>query len=80
MASLLILSPKEPPRSVPLFRAATTLGRDPACDVPLAGAGLCDLHAEIVQEGSLFQIRRMDGDADVVVNGRKVKKIGRAHV
>lgn len=73
MASLLILSPKEPPRSVPLFRAATTLGRDPACDVPLAGAGLCDLHAEIVQEGSLFQIRRMDGDADVVVNGRKVK-------
>ncbi len=73
MARILLFQGMQPPRRFPLFRAVTTLGRDPACDVPLPPAGVKELHAEIVLEGSVHHVRPLDRDADVLVNGRKVK-------
>jgi transcriptional regulator with GAF, ATPase, and Fis domain len=71
---MLLFQSDKPPTRHPLFRQVTTLGSNPTCDVTLDGAGVRPFHAEIAREGKSFQILPMDSDAEVVVNGRKVKK------
>ncbi len=73
MARILLFQGAQAPKRFPLFRAVTTLGRDPACDVPLPPAGVKDLHAEVVLEGTVHHVRPLDRNAEVLVNGRKVK-------
>ena len=74
MAQLLVLFPDRPPRGYPLFRRTTTIGSDETCDIPLHAAQVLPIHAEVEQEGSVHILRPMDRDAEVLVNGRKVKQ------
>ncbi len=74
MAQIVVLSGDRPPRRHPLFRQTTTVGSDEACDIPLKGAGIRPLHAEIRLEGSVHVVMPLDRDAEVLVNGRKVKQ------
>ncbi|MBM4396952.1 MAG: FHA domain-containing protein, partial [Deltaproteobacteria bacterium] len=74
MAQLLVFRGADLPARHPLFRATTTVGSDETCDVPISGAGVKPLHAEVVHEGSVHHVLPLDRDAEVLVNGRKVKK------
>ncbi len=74
MALILLFQAARPPVRFPLFRQVTTLGGDDACDIPLPAAGVRPMHAEVVQEGTIHQILPLDRNAEVIVNGRKVKK------
>lgn len=74
MAQIIIFSATEGHRSYPLFRQTTTIGSDETCDIPIRGAGIKPLHAEIVLEGNVHMIAPLDPDAEVLVNGRKVKR------
>lgn len=74
MAQLLVFRGNRPPEAVPLYRTSTTVGADRTCTVTIEGAGLRDVHAEIVQEGRLHYIAPLDRKADVLVNGRKTKR------
>jgi len=79
MAQILVFRSNEPPAQYPLFRANTTIGSDEGCDIPVSGAQVRPLHAEIVSEGNLHHIMPLDRDAEVLVNGRKVKKASLEH-
>jgi transcriptional regulator with GAF, ATPase, and Fis domain len=74
VAQIVMFSGSAAPKPNPLFRRTTTVGSDEGCDVVLAGAGVKKLHAEIVLEGKVHEILPLDPDAEVLVNGRKVKK------
>lgn len=74
LALILEFGGTRPPTRHPLFRQVTTLGGDDACDIHLAAAGVRPVHAEIVQDGTIHQVRPLDRSADIIVNGRKVKK------
>lgn len=74
MSQLVVLHKDRPPGRYPLFRQTTTLGSDETCDVPLLAAGVKPLHAEVRLEGSVHVIMPLDRDAEVIVNGRKVKQ------
>ena len=79
MAQILVFRSNEPPAQYPLFRANTTIGSDEGCDIPVSGAQVRPLHAEIVSEGNLHHLMPLDRDAEVLVNGRKVKKASLEH-
>ncbi len=74
MAQIVALHGDRPPARHPLFRQTTTVGSDEGCDIPLKGAGIRPLHAEIRLEGSVHVVMPLDRDAEVLVNGRKVKQ------
>lgn len=75
MAQLVLFSASAQPRRFPLFRGVTTIGSDETCDVHLSGAAVKEIHAEIVAEGRIHQIRPADSWAEILVNGRKTKKV-----
>jgi transcriptional regulator with GAF, ATPase, and Fis domain len=74
VASIIVLGASAAPARHPLFRATTTVGSDDGCDVVLAAAGVKPLHAEVVLEGKVHHVLPLDRAAEVLVNGRKVKK------
>ena len=74
MASVIAFLGSEAPVRYPLFRQTTTVGSDDGCDISLVAAGVKPLHAEISQEGTVHHVLPMDREAEVIVNGRKVKK------
>ena len=74
LAVLTLFNSDNQPQQFPLFRLVTTLGSDPSCDIQLPAAGTQPAHAEIIAEGSTYQILPMDRGAEVIINGRKVKK------
>lgn len=74
MAQFIALSGDRPPVRYPLFRQITTVGSDETCDISLRAAGVQPLHAEVRLEGSVHVVMPLDRDAEVVVNGRKVKQ------
>ena len=74
LAVLILFNSDNQPQQFPLFRLVTTLGSDPSCDIQLPAAGTQPAHAEIIAEGSTYQILPMDRGAEVIINGRKVKK------
>lgn len=74
MAQLVFLHQSQQPRRFPLFRTITTIGSDEGCDICLPFAGVKPFHAELRLEGSVHYVSPLDRDAEVIVNGRKVKE------
>src|SRR3972149_32225 len=74
MATLVTLHPDGSETRTPVFKSLTTIGADPASDVPLAGAGLPSLVAHIAYDGKTFTIATSDKQKDILVSGRQIRK------
>jgi len=58
----------------PLTKSATTIGRDPLCDIPIDErfAAVSRQHAQIVQEGDDYILADLNSGNGVFVNGARI--------
>jgi hypothetical protein len=59
---------------VPITHTRVTLGRDATCDVVIDNAGVSRNHAVIVFLDDQFQLRDLDSQNGVTVNGKAIKE------
>ena len=67
------------PRSVPVHKPVTTLGRALGNDVALQGDGVAEHHVQILFDGRDFNLEEVDRNADIKINGKKKRRARLVH-
>jgi transcriptional regulator with GAF, ATPase, and Fis domain len=67
------------PRFYSVHKPMTTIGKALGNDVPIAGAGVVDHHAQLLFDGRDFELHEIDRDADITINGKKKRRVRLTH-
>ena len=74
MARIVVISGPDEGSNFDLDQGRATLGRDPACTVPLSADGVSREHCEILRKGTAFWVRDLGSTNGVLVNGRRISQ------
>jgi transcriptional regulator with GAF, ATPase, and Fis domain len=67
------------PRLYCVHKPVTTIGKALGNDVPVAGAGVAEHHAQILFDGRDFVLEELDRDAEIAINGKKKRRARLVH-
>jgi transcriptional regulator with GAF, ATPase, and Fis domain len=67
------------PRLYAVHKPVTTIGKALGNDVPVAGAGVAEHHAQILFDGRDFVLEELDRDAEIAINGKKKRRARLVH-
>jgi len=79
MATLKLLPQGGKAQVFALWKNITSIGGASDNDVSIAGRGLADHHAQVVFDGRDFNLVEVDRAAEIVVNGKKKRRVRLAH-
>lgn len=79
MPTLRYFPPQGAFRTYTIHKALTTIGKALGNDVVIEGEGVADQHAQIVFDGRDFGLEEGDRRAEILVNGRKKRRVRLAH-
>jgi transcriptional regulator with GAF, ATPase, and Fis domain len=68
------ITPRGQPRVFPIYKKITSIGHVRGCDVCLDVGGVSDFHAQIVFDGRDFNFSETDGEAAILMNGKKKRR------
>ena len=74
MPSLKLLLREGPPRTFPVFKRVTTLGRDASNDISLRDDDVRPFHVQLVFDGRDFSVSRVGDSPHFYINGKKRKR------
>ncbi|MCC7540376.1 MAG: sigma 54-interacting transcriptional regulator [Deltaproteobacteria bacterium] len=74
MASLKWLARVGRPRTFPIYKSITTVGRAGGNDVAIGESKMAEHHAQVIFDGRDFQLAEVDRVADIQLNGKKKRR------
>jgi transcriptional regulator with GAF, ATPase, and Fis domain len=67
------------PRTIPVHKPVTTLGKALGNDVALQGDGVAEHHIQVLFDGRDFNLEEVDRNADIKINGKKKRRARLVH-
>jgi transcriptional regulator with GAF, ATPase, and Fis domain len=74
MPTLRWVAPEGRPRSFPVYKKITSIGRAAGNDVSIDSSELAEYHAQIVFDGRDFNLGEVDRDGAILLNGKKKRR------
>ena len=74
MPSLKWIVPEGRPRTFPIYKKITTIGRGSANDIVVDDASLASNHAQLVFDGRDFTLAEVDRKGELQINGKKKRR------
>ncbi|MGO8992856.1 MAG: sigma 54-interacting transcriptional regulator [Polyangiaceae bacterium] len=81
MPTLKWFPPQGSPRSFPLYKPVSTIGRALGNDValPQAGGALAETHVQVLFDGRDFNLEEVDKQGEILINGKKKRRARLVH-
>jgi transcriptional regulator with GAF, ATPase, and Fis domain len=81
MPTLKWFPPQGAPRTFPLYKPVSTIGRALGNDValPQAGAALGETHVQVLFDGRDFNLEEVDKQGEILINGKKKRRARLVH-
>ena len=67
------------PRLYSVHKPLTTIGKALGNDVPIAGSGVAEHHAQVLFDGRDFVLEELDRNADIAINGKRKRRARLVH-
>jgi transcriptional regulator with GAF, ATPase, and Fis domain len=67
------------PRTIPVHKPVTTLGKALGNDVALQGEGVAEHHIQVLFDGRDFNLEEVDRNAEIKINGKKKRRARLVH-
>ncbi|HVJ93520.1 MAG TPA: sigma 54-interacting transcriptional regulator, partial [Labilithrix sp.] len=71
--------PQGSPRTYPLYKPVSTIGRALGNDVAIATQGIGETHAQVLFDGRDFNLEEVDKSGDILINGKKKRRARLVH-
>jgi len=68
-----------PPRSYPLFKPVSTIGRAMGNDVAITHSSMAETHAQVLFDGRDFNLEEVDKHGEILINGKKKRRARLVH-
>src|ERR1035438_2780810 len=68
-----------PPRSSPLFKPVSTIGRALGNDVAIISSSMAETHVQVLFDGRDFNLEEVDKQGEILVNGKKKRRARLVH-
>ena len=68
-----------PPRSYPLFKPVSTIGRALGNDVAIISSSMAETHVQVLFDGRDFNLEEVDKHGEILINGKKKRRARLVH-